>query len=588
MKAKFLSLATLSLAAGCLCALPAVAQSSQETGKLKIHVEPKQAYVFVDGKAIRDGSQTIDLAAGDHKVGVYNYGYLSKTQDVHVGAGETTDLRVSLQSSGDVVAGPFADIEFKGDPRAAVLLNGQTPAYFVGYVDEFDWNWIWHQRLLVKPGTYQVTVTHEGNTIWSGPVTAKAGQQVTVYLDRNGEVKTKEWKEGLTMPPQPRFHAGIASATVPVAPVSAQLNAQATNLSCGQATDIAWKSAGAVDASIVGIGQVPDHGDRSVTPTHDTTYVLTARGPGGEATQNLTVHVDAMPTATLALSQPEIRYHKIGDKIVQQDTATVNWSASNVNSARIEPFDSNAISGSRTVIADPKQTSMGPINESRTFTFTVTNACGRQTTKTATLHVVGSIDPPPSATLLSVFYPTAYPTKHHPKVGLLTEEKMTLDDIATQFKNFGLYEHNASLVVIGYADERGSRKYNTALSERRAALVRDYLVSKGIPGDEITIRAEGKEKQLDQKTAEMLLSKSDSKPAKWMTRDKKITWLAFNRRADLVLEPTGQQSAKIYPAGAPDARIAWQRREPRLKKVEMLSKAPTASIQKASAANSGN
>ena len=92
----------------------------------------------------------------------------------------------------------------------------------------------------------------------------------------------------------------------------------------------------------------------------------------------------------------------------------------------------------------------------------------------ATLHVVGSIDPPPSTTLLSAFYPTAYPTKRHPGVGLLADEKMTLDNIATQFKNFGIYEHNASLVVIGYADARGSRRYNNALSERRAALIRDY------------------------------------------------------------------------------------------------------------------
>src|SRR6201987_5366391 len=357
MRTKSFVIATLFSAISCLYAVPAFAQSSQETGKLKIHVEPKQAYVFVDGKAIRDGSQTIELASGDHKVGVYNYGYIPKTQDVRVGAGETTDLRVDLQSSGDVVAGPFADIEFKGAPRAAVLLNGQTPKYFVGHVDEFDWNWIWHQRLLVKPGTYQVTVTHEGNTIWSGPVTAKAGQQVTVYLDRNGEMKTKEWKEGLTMPPQPRFHAGIASATVPIAPVTAKLQAASSDLSCGQATDLSWKSSDAADAAIAGIGQVPDNGDRSVTPTHDTTYVLTARGPGGEATQSVTVHVDAMPTATVSVSQPEIRYHKIGDKIVEQDTATVNWSASNANSARVEPFDTTVMSGSRTVSADPKQMS---------------------------------------------------------------------------------------------------------------------------------------------------------------------------------------------------------------------------------------
>ena len=191
MRRKLVIFGVLVSAMSCLWAFSAFAQPSQETGKLKIHVEPKQAYVYVDGKAIRDGSQAIEVAAGDHKVGVYNYGYLPKIQDVHVGAGETTDLRVNLQSSGDVVAGPFADIEFKGHPRAAVLVNGQTPAYFVGHVDEFDWNWIWHQRLLVKPGTYQVTVTRKGNTISSGPITAKAGQQVTVYLNRNGEMKTR-------------------------------------------------------------------------------------------------------------------------------------------------------------------------------------------------------------------------------------------------------------------------------------------------------------------------------------------------------------------------------------------------------------
>jgi hypothetical protein len=173
-------------------AAPVFAQSSANNGKLHIHVSPKQAYVFVDGKAIRDGSQTIELPVGTHKISVYNYGYIDKVQDVQIESGKKTDLDVTLQVSGDKVAGPFADIEFKGDPRAAVLLNGTTPEYFVGHVDEFDWNWIWHQRLLVKPGTYQVTVTREGNTIWSGPVTAKAGQQVTVHLDRNGAITTKD------------------------------------------------------------------------------------------------------------------------------------------------------------------------------------------------------------------------------------------------------------------------------------------------------------------------------------------------------------------------------------------------------------
>jgi len=589
MRMKSSLFVALPLVIGCLFAARVFAQSSAEMGKLKIHVEPKQAYVFVDGKAIRDGSQTIELAAGDHKVGVYNYGYTPSMQDVQVAAGKTADVHVALQASGDKVAGPFADIEFKGDPRAAVLLNGQTPSYFVGHVDEFDWNWIWHQRLLVKPGTYQVTVTHEGNTIWSGAVTAKAGQQITVDLNHNGEMKTKEWKEGLSMPPQPRFRAGIASATVPVAPVTAQLSAQSSNVACGQGTQLSWKSADAVDTSISGIGQVPPSGDRAAAPTHDMTYVLTAKGPGGEATQSVTVKVDATPTATMTLAQPEVHYHKIGDKVVEQDSTTLNWSASNANSAKIEPIDTNAMSGSRTVTADPKQTSTGPINENVTYTITATNACGGATTKTATLHVVGSIDPPPAATLASLFFPTAYPTRHHPKIGLVESEKMTLDNIATQFKTFGIYEHNASLVVVGYADVRGSRKYNNALSKRRANLVRDYLISKGIPADEITTRAEGKDKQLDKKKVEVLLSKNNAKPSPWMVKHEKTTWLAYNRRADLVLEPTGQQSAQTtYPANSADARIIWQRPAPNLKKVELASKAVASHVEQASTRTTGD
>src|SRR6202158_1286010 len=97
--------------ASLLCMAPVFAQSSEETGKLKIHVNPKQAYVFVDGNAIRDGSETIQLSAGKHSVGVYNYGYTPETQMVDIIAGERISLNVDLQKSGDKVSGHFGDIE---------------------------------------------------------------------------------------------------------------------------------------------------------------------------------------------------------------------------------------------------------------------------------------------------------------------------------------------------------------------------------------------------------------------------------------------------------------------------------------------
>jgi len=559
-----------------LVALPSLAQSSGSTGKLKIHVSPKQAYVFVDGKAIRDGSQTIDLDPGSHEVSVRNYGYIPNTQQVHIDSRKTTDISVALQASGDKVSGPFGDIEFKGHPRAAVLLNGSTPDYFVGHVDEFDWNWIWHQRLLVKPGNYNVTVTREGNPVWTGAVNVKAGQQVTVYLDQNGKMKTRDWAKGNTLGPQPRFHAGVASAIVPIAPVTAELSAKSTALGCGQPTQLNWRSADAVAVSITSLGNVSPSGDRTVNPTKTTKYELVAKGPGGDVTQTATVNVDAQPTAMLTFTQPEVHFHKIGDKVVQDDPTTLNWSASNASQVTITPLGSEGTSGSRTVEARPKQTGTGPVNEVVDYILSAANPCGGTITKTAALHIVGSIDPAPPVTLASLFYPTNYPALRHPKVGLVTTEKAALADAAGRFKQHEQYaQDHASLMVIGHADVRGSKKYNLKLSERRAELVKSYLVSQGIAADQIQTRAEGKQDELSKKEVSTLQGEDSQKPEKWMKRNPQATWLAYNRRVDIILEPAGKQSTEAFPNDASDARILWQRTQPSLRKVELAANSAT-------------
>ena len=568
--------ACLIVVAFFLVASPVSAQSRADTGKLKIHVNPKQAYVFVDGKAIRDGSQTITLPAGSHEVSVRNYGYIPFTHVERVDAGNTTEVPVTLQASGDEVSGPFGDIEFKGHPRAAVLLNGTTPDYFVGHVDEFDWNWIWHQRLLVKPGTYQVTVTREGNTIWSGPVHVKAGQRVIVDLNNNGTMVTKDWPQGNTLGPQPRFHAGVASAEIPIAPVTAQLTAQSAQLGCGESDQLKWNSADAVAVSITNLGEVSASGSRKVNPTKTTAYELVAKGPGGEARQTTTIDLNARPTAALTLTQPEVHYHKIGDKVVQDDATTLKWSASNASQVTISPFGSEGVSGSQTITAQPKQTKSGPVDEMIDYTLSASNACGGTTTQTAALHVVGSIDPAPPVTLASVFYPTNYPASRHPKIGLVASEKEALTNAANRFKNHEEYDNDhASLMVVGHADIRGSKYYNLKLSERRADLVKSYLVSQGISADKIQTRADGKQQELSTKDVAKLQAQDPQTPQKWMKHRSSATWLAYNRRVDIILEPTGKQSAEAYPNDASDARILWQRAQPSFHKVELAANRTT-------------
>ena len=52
---------------------------------------------------------------------------------------------------------------------------------------------------------------------------------------------------------------------------------------------------------------------------------------------------------------------------------------------------------------------------------------------------------------------------------------------------------STKVVVEGHADSRGTNEYNLALAERRAAAVRDYLVSLGLAADRITIVSLGEE-----------------------------------------------------------------------------------------------
>lgn len=565
MRTKSLALVPfLAMVVALMSAAPAFAQD----GKLKIKVSPKQAYVFVDGNAVREGSHTMKLPAGKHSVGIYNYGYTSQTQDVDITAGKTSNLDVKLQASGGDVSGPFGDIELKGDSRAAVLLNGKTPAYFVGHVDEFNFNALfWHQRLLVKPGTYQIEVTRAGRTLWSGPVTVQAGQRITVVL-HDGKTKTKDWKQGNTLAAQPRFRAGMVNTTVAVAPVTGTFSASPTQINCADNATLTWNSTDAVDVNISELGaQQQASGSQSVSPHQTTTYNFTATGPGGTVTQSQTINVNTQPTATLTFNPTEVRYHKIGDKVKEDGTSTLSWTSGNASSVTIDPIGNVQTNGSQQVTAQPKQQNVGPIDENQTYTLTATNVCGGSATQTANLHITGSIEPMPVVTLESVFYPTAYPVKEHADVGLVASQQQSLNEVASTFKKYLDYDDTAKLTVVGHADVRGSSPYNEALSQRRADRVKDYLVSQGISADKIETRAEGKERQLENSDVSQLQEQNPAKPETWMVKRVRNTWLAYNRRVDIILEPTGQESTKFYPNGAADARILWQMPKPNLRKV---------------------
>jgi hypothetical protein len=545
-----------------------------QDGKLKMHVLPKQAYVFVDGNAMREGNHSISLAPGKHTVVVVNYGYKISTQDVNIEAGKSTPLEVKLEAYGSNVGGPFGDVQFKGDPRAAVLSNGTTPGYFVGHVDEFDWDWIWHQNLLLPPGTHHLTVTHLGKTIWSGDVTVVANKKVTVDLSKNGAQTTSDWKRGETLKDVPRFKAGIASAQIAVAPVTGSFTNSQANINCGQSSTLTWQTGETVDANISGIGTVPTSGNQSVSPHATTTYDFTATGPGGIVKGTGTVNVNTKVDASLSANPSDLHYRKIGEKVLTQDSSTLTWQTSNADSITVDGAKVDA-SGTQTVKPDPTDTSQvadgqpaRTIDESKTYTLNATNVCGGSATQTAAVHITGTVEPIPAVTLQSVFYPTDYPDKKNPQVGLVRSQQLALATLAGGFKKYLEYDPDAKLSVEAHADERGSKPFNQDLSERRVERIKQYLVDQGISADKVETAAYGKEQPLDKATVKTLESTNPSAPPKARMKNVRTDWLAYNRRADIVLLPSGKKSAQFFPHSADDSKLIWQMPKPPLKKVE--------------------
>ena len=51
-----------------------------------------------------------------------------------------------------------------------------------------------------------------------------------------------------------------------------------------------------------------------------------------------------------------------------------------------------------------------------------------------------------------------------------------------------------NVTIEGHADERGTREYNIALGARRASIVVNYLVSRGVNQQRITSQSFGKER----------------------------------------------------------------------------------------------
>jgi outer membrane protein OmpA-like peptidoglycan-associated protein len=185
------------------------------------------------------------------------------------------------------------------------------------------------------------------------------------------------------------------------------------------------------------------------------------------------------------------------------------------------------------------------------------------TASSTTMVTVEAPPPPPPQikqlearlALHSIYFATARPTTDNPQGGLLDSQAEILKTLAEDYKSYLRYRPDAHLILGGYADPRGSVEYNKGLTERRVDRTKNFLVEHGVPADHIETRSFGKADQLTaDQIKELIAQDPDLSPAdrQQMLNNLRVMVLANNRRVDVTLSTTGQQSTRLYPFNAKD------------------------------------
>ncbi len=184
---------------------------------------------------------------------------------------------------------------------------------------------------------------------------------------------------------------------------------------------------------------------------------------------------------------PQIQLEASPTTLQRGDHSTLRWTSSDADSVVID-------SGVGNVPANGS-ISVSPL-ESTTYTAVARGPGGDTRASTRITVVRGENKPDMTETDLAalqkaiddgvvkpVFF--AYDSSD-----LSQESRATLEQDSRVFRQYP----DATIIIEGHCDERGTEEYNLALGDRRAQAAKDYLVQLGIPADRLQTISYGEEK----------------------------------------------------------------------------------------------
>ncbi|MCU1260244.1 MAG: OmpA/MotB domain protein [Bryobacterales bacterium] len=193
-----------------------------------------------------------------------------------------------------------------------------------------------------------------------------------------------------------------------------------------------------------------------------------------------------------ANTKPTVLEFSVEPSTVERgQSAVLKWSVSNANAIQIDNGIGDVQStGNRRVIP----------SESTTYHLTAAGPNGT-VSASATVNVTGPAAPPPSTgsagkidftTAVNTLITDAY--FDYDSNNIRADARDALNKDADALKKIFADFPNASVIVEGHCDERGSAEYNLGLGDQRASSAKQFLVDLGVPADRLKTVSYGKER----------------------------------------------------------------------------------------------
>jgi peptidoglycan-associated lipoprotein len=191
------------------------------------------------------------------------------------------------------------------------------------------------------------------------------------------------------------------------------------------------------------------------------------------------------PAPTPPPARPTVTLQANPTSLNKGDATTLSWSSTNATQLTIAPEVG--------AVAPEGSTKVTPA-DSTTYTITASGPGG---SADASVRVTVAAPPPPApvqeaAPDLGALFLKEVRDAYFDldKADLRADAREALAKTADFLKNYPSIKVN----IEGHCDERGSTEYNLALGDRRAAAVKQFLVSQGISADRMSTVSFGKEK----------------------------------------------------------------------------------------------